>query len=90
LGPEAAADGEKVFKANCASCHGNEGRGDGPASGSLNPKPKDLSVLQKSVGDDYLFWRTNEGKPGTSMLPWRGVLSEEQIWQVVAFLRTLE
>jgi mono/diheme cytochrome c family protein len=71
-------------------CHGPQGHGDGPAGQSLDPKPKNLAVLRKSVGDDYLFWRINEGKSGTSMVAWKGILTEEQIWQVISFIRVLK
>jgi mono/diheme cytochrome c family protein len=87
---DAAREGEKVFQTNCQACHGPQGHGDGPASGSLDPRPKNLSVLQESVSDDYLFWRISEGKPGTSMVAWKGILTEEQIWQTVSFIRSLE
>jgi mono/diheme cytochrome c family protein len=90
LGADAAVEGAKVFKSNCETCHGAQGHGDGPASGSLDPKPKNLAVLQESVCDDYLFWRINAGKPGTSMVAWKGILTDEQIWQVVSFIRTLQ
>lgn len=90
LGPDAAVEGANVFQTNCATCHGPQGHGDGPAGGSLDPKPKNLAILQESAGDDFLFWRIREGKPGTSMVAWKGVLSEEQIWQTVSFIRTLE
>jgi mono/diheme cytochrome c family protein len=89
-GAEAAAEGAKVFQSNCEMCHGPQGHGDGPASASLEPKPKNLAVLQESVGDDYLYWRISEGKPGTSMVAWKNVLTEEQIWQAVSFIRSLE
>jgi len=90
FGPEAADEGAKIFKTNCETCHGPQGHGDGPAGQSLDPKPKDLAELQKIAGDDDLFWRISEGKPGTSMVAWKGILSEEQIWQVVSFIRTLK
>ncbi len=90
FGADAAAEGAKVFQSNCEMCHGPQGHGDGPAGGSLDPKPKNLAVLQKSAGDDYLFWRISEGKPGTSMVAWKGILTEEQIWQVVSFIHTLK
>jgi mono/diheme cytochrome c family protein len=60
------------------------------ASGSLDPKPKNLAILQETAADDYLFWRISEGKPGTSMVAWKGILTEEQIWQTVSFIRSLE
>ena len=89
-GTEMAAEGAKTFQSSCEMCHGPEGRGDGPAGQSLDPRPKNLAVLQKGAGDDFLFWRISEGKPGTSMIAWKGILSEEQIWQVVSFIRTLK
>ena len=89
FGPEAADEGAKIFKTNCETCHGSQGHGDGPAGQSLDPKPQDLSELQKIAEDDYLFWRISEGKEGTSMVAWKGILTEEQIWQVVSFIRTL-
>ena len=90
LGADAAAQGAEVFKSNCQMCHGAQGHGDGPASGSLDPQPKNLAVLQQTVADDYLYWRINTGKPGTSMVAWKGILTDEQIWQVVSFIRTLK
>ena len=90
LGPEAAAAGAEVFRTNCEVCHGPQGHGDGPAGQSLDPRPRNLAILQASAGDDYLFWRISTGKPGTSMVAWKGILTEEQIWQSVAFIRTLK
>ena len=90
LGADAAAAGAEIFKNNCVACHGEQGHGDGPAGASLNPQPKDLPELASAVGDDYLYWRINTGKPGTSMVGWKGILTDEQIWQVVAFIRTLK
>ncbi len=90
LGADAAAAGAEVFKTNCESCHGPLGKGDGPAGAALDPAPKDLSVLQVSAGDDFLYWRINTGKEGTGMVAWKGTLTDEQIWQVVSFIRTLK
>ena len=90
LGADAAAAGAEVFLTNCEMCHGPQGHGDGPAGQSLEPKPGNLAVVQTRAGDDYLFWRIHDGKPGTSMVAWKGILSDEQIWQAVAFIRTLE
>ena len=90
FGSEAAAMGAEIFRTNCETCHGPQGHGDGPAGDSLDPKPRDLAELHKIIGDDYLFWRISEGKEGTSMVAWKGILTEEQIWQVVSFIRTLQ
>ncbi len=90
LGADAATEGANVFKTNCESCHGPQGHGDGPAGVVLDPQPKNLAVLQATAGDDYLYWRINTGKEGTAMVAWKGVLTDEQIWQAVAFINTLK
>lgn len=90
FGADAASAGAAVFKTNCESCHGPAGAGDGPAGVALDPAPKNLGDLQARAGDDYLFWRVATGKPGTSMVAWKGILTDEQIWQIVAFIRTLK
>jgi mono/diheme cytochrome c family protein len=90
LGAEAVSAGQAVFMSSCKSCHGLEGHGDGPASSAFDPKPKNLAELQTPAGDDYLFWRISSGKSGTAMISWEGILTEEQIWQIVAFIRTLK
>jgi mono/diheme cytochrome c family protein len=90
FGSEAAPAGAEIFHTNCELCHGPQGHGDGAAGQSLDPKPQNLVDLQKIVGDDYLFWRIYEGKPGTAMVAWKGILTDEQIWQVISFIRTLK
>jgi mono/diheme cytochrome c family protein len=88
IGTDAANEGAEVFKTNCETCHGPQGHGDGPAGQALDPRPRNLAELQTKAGDDFLFWRIREGKPGTSMVAWKGILTDEQIWQVVSFIRT--
>jgi len=89
-GAEAIPQGAEIFQTYCASCHGEAGHGDGRASGSLVPPPKDLVELHPLVGDDYLFWRISGGKSGTAMVAWKGILTDKQIWQTVSFIRTLK
>jgi high-affinity iron transporter len=90
LGTDVVVAGAEVYKVNCLACHGEQGHGDGPAGAALIPAPKNLAQLQAMAGDDYLFWRISTGKSGTSMVGWKGVLSDEQIWQVIAFIHTLK
>ncbi len=89
LGASGAAAGAQVFQSNCEACHGPQGHGDGPAGVALEPAPKNLAQLSKVASDDYLFWRISTGRPGSAMPPWKGVLSDEQIWQVISYIRTL-
>ncbi len=55
-GPGAAA-AETIFKTRCSTCHGMEGKGNGPASITLNPKPRNYTDVawQKSVTDDHIL-----------------------------------
>jgi mono/diheme cytochrome c family protein len=52
----AAAEARKAFHTFCVPCHGETGRGDGPAAASLNPKPRNYTdkAWQKSVTDSHI------------------------------------
>ncbi|MDQ7801601.1 MAG: cytochrome c [Armatimonadota bacterium] len=80
--------GHQLYRAHCAVCHGSEGRGDGPAAASLVPRPADLRRTAR-MADPLLFTRITEGLPGTPMPAFRDVLTEEERWHVVNFLRAL-
>ena len=86
--------GKDVYTTNCSSCHGDSGTGDGPAGASLDPKPADLVAILSKVSDDRVFWIVNEGGAAAglsaSMVSWKDTLSEDEIWQVIAYLRTLK
>lgn len=90
---DAIAQGEILYQANCSSCHGSTGEGDGPASGGIDPKPGNIATRQANLSDSYLFWRISEGglmEPFNSIMPgWKGILSAEKIWQVITYLRTM-
>jgi mono/diheme cytochrome c family protein len=84
--PKAIEEGAKIYSGesnpvvNCGSCHGKDGQ----------PVKKGARDLRdpKNVGrfsDSFWFWRIAEGIPKTKMKAWKSLLSEEQIWQVMAF-----
>jgi mono/diheme cytochrome c family protein len=82
--------GRQIFNANCASCHGP--RGVPPQGLDLNPYPLDLTVHVPQHPDGQLYTFIHDGLPGTAMRAWSegdGSLSDEQIWHLVNFLRTL-
>lgn len=86
------AAGQQVFATNCATCHGAQGAGDGPAASALNPRPTNMAEgPYKHVGD-FETWKSviANGVPGTAMAPWSGTLSEEQINNVTAYALTLK
>ena len=51
--PPAAVSGSYVFRTYCASCHGVEGRGDGPLADQLRYRPADLTALAKRNGGEF-------------------------------------
>jgi mono/diheme cytochrome c family protein len=82
-----AERGEKVAKVNCVSCHGDKGKGNGPAAVALNPKPADwTSVRVQKESDGEIFWKITTGRG--PMPSWRH-LSENDRWAVVRYIRTL-
>jgi len=90
---EAETKGKEIYSTNCAACHGETGIGDGPAGASLDPHPGNL-VDAKAKGEDYLYWRVSDGgalAPFNSSMPaWKGVLTEDEIWQVITYIQTLK
>ncbi len=82
--------GKKVYVMACAMCHGSEGRGDGPAGGSLNPKPRDLVGGQwKKIGDRLgLFEVISKGMPPSSMAGFVHLPINDR-WALVHFIRSV-
>jgi mono/diheme cytochrome c family protein len=86
--PASIAAGQKLYAANCQTCHGESGRGDGPGGASLEKKPADLGACIKANNetDGSLFWKISEGR--SPMVSWKGSLSETQRWQLVLYIKT--
>jgi mono/diheme cytochrome c family protein len=87
----AIAAGGPLYVANCAKCHGATGLGNGELAYSLNPSPALLAYLiqQPIAIDQYLLWTISEGGKqfGTAMPSFKSELKQDQIWQIVAYLR---
>ena len=91
---DAIAKGKEQYTAICQACHGTTGLGDGPAGTALTPKPANLQLTAKDASDGYMDWRISEGgtmAPFNSSMPaQKGILKEEQIWQIISYVRTLK
>ncbi len=87
------AAGKRLYAANCATCHGASGEGDGPAAAGLSPPPANLRALVHSpMGrEDYLMWAISAGGAvyGTAMPAFKESLPEDARWQIVRYLKTL-
>lgn len=87
------ARGAEIYAAQCASCHGDGGMGDGPAATNLDPEPAAIAHTSQMIGDDYLFWRISEGgamEPfNSTMIAWKGILDEEARWDVINYVQAL-
>jgi mono/diheme cytochrome c family protein len=88
--PATIAAGQQLYAANCLGCHGSSGRGDGPSGVMLSPTPPDFAthMVAGKHTDGQVFLMISNGSVGTAMQAYRERLSDEQIWQLVAFLRT--
>jgi len=91
--PEIVAAGKALFegKGGCHLCHGVSGKGDGPAAHMHKEPPRDFTScdFQQKREDGELFWIIKYGSPNTGMQPLiPALLSEEEGWKVVAYIRT--
>jgi mono/diheme cytochrome c family protein len=80
--------GQKLYVANCFTCHGESGKGDGPGGAALEKKPADLAACIKANNetDGSLFWKISEGR--SPMVSWKASLSETQRWELVNYIKT--
>jgi copper transport protein len=88
---QSLAAGQKLFEANCAVCHGTQGRADGPAAANLTVRPPDFGNghLDIHTDGDIFYWIQN-GFGGSSPMPtFKGKLSDDDTWNLVNYVRRL-
>jgi mono/diheme cytochrome c family protein len=88
---ESVAVGEGVYLNDCASCHGADALGGGPLADTTPVRPPALTGPGSHLGDHTdgdLHWVIANGRPG-GMPAWAGTLTDDEIWSVINYLRSL-
>jgi mono/diheme cytochrome c family protein len=80
--------GTRTYKTVCATCHGTARSGPSEYGKSFYPPAPRISDGLSQYTDAQLFWIIKHGIRNTGMPAWSGMLSDEEIWQVVMALKT--
>lgn len=83
------AVGRQIYEKRCAACHGDKGNGQSRLGRNLVPRPRDFTDAQRmaALSDKDLARAITQGRPGTAMAPWRGLLNTEDVRRVILFIR---
>lgn len=92
--PDVLAKGKAIFegKGTCFTCHGNSGKGDGPAGAALDPSPRDFTnpAFHTIRTEGEMFWVVKNGSAGTGMISYNpAMITDEEAWQAIAYERSL-
>lgn len=77
-------------KGTCFNCHGKNGAGDGVAAMGLDPPPRNFRHhgFWRHRTEGEIFWVIKHGSPGTGMVGFGGVLTDEEIWSIIQYERS--
>src|SRR5215510_293807 len=86
--------GGKLYQARCSPCHGPDGKAATPTAQALNPKPRDHTegAYMNQLSNEHLAKVIKNGGPSvgkSQIMPAHAELNEQQIEDVIAFVRTL-
>jgi mono/diheme cytochrome c family protein len=90
--PRDLGQGKELYVRYCSGCHGEDGRGEAK---TFRPNVANLSVkeLMDQVSDEYLFSAIKNGGAAVgknaAMPAWKSQLADQEIWDIVTFVRTL-
>ncbi len=80
-------EGAKEYEEHCAFCHGGAKAKISPMRDKFSPPVPQLIDQIPHDDDAWLFWVTKHGVRMTGMPSWSGVMSDEEMWKVVAFIK---
>lgn len=80
--------GRQIYLEHCADCHGSAGLGNGSSATGMDPRPANLIETDTRYGEKELYALITTGR--RDMPSWKDVLTEEELWQVVRYVRTLK
>jgi len=87
-----AQDANAIYAQKCVSCHGPQGKGDGPAGKYLNPKPNDFATSLKDKTDDWIAKAIKGGGVAVGLspvMPPYADLSDDQVKALVDYIKKL-
>ncbi|HEY2351156.1 MAG TPA: cytochrome c [Candidatus Acidoferrum sp.] len=89
--PENIAEGKEHFGHHCGICHGLDGEATGvPFAKQMSPPIPSLSSADvQDYKDGQLKWIIENGINPSGMPSWKGILSDEEMWKIVDFMRHL-
>jgi cytochrome c553 len=90
-GPDVEEQGKSAFGAYCIVCHGLDGQNTGvPFAAQMSPPVPSLASKQvQDYSDGQLKWIIANGISPSGMPASRGILSDEEMWSIVVYLRHL-
>jgi mono/diheme cytochrome c family protein len=90
--PESIANGERIFLLRCTGCHGRKADGKGPNSLDILPHPRNLrnQWFVEKAPDRRLFESILYGVQGTAMPSWIDSVSQQDVGDLVNFIRSLQ
>ncbi|HET6373438.1 MAG TPA: cytochrome c [Candidatus Polarisedimenticolia bacterium] len=88
---ESIARGKKLYTGNCLACHGESGDGQGPVAKRLGFMAGDLTDAEDLAKetDGALFWKISTGRDPMPAFKKDKNLTDDQIWDLVNYIRTL-
>ncbi len=79
--------GARLYEQNCSYCHGGLLQRVSPMRAKFNPPVPQIINRIPGDPDAHLFWVAKHGIRLTGMPSWAGILSDDQIWQVITFVK---